>query len=77
MFELTRNYLDKNERKFFMKIYNEIIKEYDFNDIPTAYLMFLRFIEEWKSFYKKLSEKNCLSACFESDIIDVKIIYSK
>ena len=74
MFELTRNFLNKEERKFFMNLYNKTIQEYNLKDSPIAYLMFLRFMEEWISFYEKVSENTFLS---KSELIEVKIIYSK
>ena len=74
MFELKRKFLNEQERKYFMDLYNKILSKYNLNDIPTSFLMFLRFIEEWISFYEKISENSSL---YDSELIEVKIIYSK
>ncbi len=73
MYELKRTYLSCREKAkydFVYNQYNETIEKLHLSDEPEAYLMYLRFMEEFLAFHEKVDKNN-------KTTYEVKIIYNK
>ncbi len=69
MMELERNWNNDEERTYSNKLYNKVIKDLNLEDKPNSYLVFMRFLEEFKTFHKQDKQHDV--------DYEIKIIYNK